>query len=503
MKRKNNTWLKEGLFSFPSFLKNAIISELNDFDENAAIRIFKIFSCIAFLILIYAFVFSGFQIVDEFEHLHASWLISIGKVPYKDFFEHHNPLLWYLSAPIVNLFYDNVAIFYVMRGVSFTVSVLSLVLIYKISLFFTSQIGAWLASSLFLVNIITIYNFSQFRPDNFMNCCFLIGIYFLFKYLQKKQLKILIFSFFFFTFSALFLQKISLLLLVVEGILLFLLLSKRISIKHLTLAALPSIVVVSAFLFFLFLNNSLSQYFELNLHFNQAMLAYFDRGAFWLGNLFIGFYGLILIYGGYVFRRQNIYFKIIFILFLAEFLMRNFYFAPHPNYYTLLVMLSALVFAPFSDFVFPKHRIVCLFLIILLFLNLGLSFNTVDTTSAKYNSYKHFLLSDFVHKNSNANDLVMNGYDKNFNIYRKDVSYYWFGLDMLLPIMELEYKLPQKLDVNQLIVNYRPKFIFVQNYPDLRAYRTYGENRYSQVFIPEIVWTLYKKTPFDNLAVLK
>ena len=277
MKKKNNTWLKEGIFSFPSFLKNAIISELNDFDENAAIRIFKIFSCIAFLILIYAFVFSGFQVVDEFEHLHASWLVSIGKVPYRDFFEHHNPLLWYLSAPIVNLFYDNVAIFYIMRGVSFAVSVLSLALIYKISLFFTSRIGAWLASSLFLVNIITIYNFSQFRPDNFMNCCFLLGIYFLFNFLHKKQLKTLIFSFLAFTFSALFLQKISLLLFVVEGILLFLLLSKRISIKHLTLAALPSIFVVSAFFFFLFLNNTLQQYFELNLHFNKAKLAYFDR----------------------------------------------------------------------------------------------------------------------------------------------------------------------------------------------------------------------------------
>ena len=60
-----------------------------------------------------------------------------------------------------------------------------------------------------------------------------------------------------------------------------------------------------------------------------------------------------------------------------------------------------------------------------------------------------------------------------------------------------------KPDVNAFIVKYRPKFIYVQNYPDLRAYRTYGESRFAQTFIPELVWELYEKTPFENLAVLK
>ena len=67
--------------------------QLRDFDDKALIRIFKLFSAAAALVLLYAFFFSGFQIVDEFEHLHASWLVSTGKVPYKDFFEHHTRLL--------------------------------------------------------------------------------------------------------------------------------------------------------------------------------------------------------------------------------------------------------------------------------------------------------------------------------------------------------------------------------------------------------------------------
>lgn len=477
--------------------------QLRDFDNKALIRIFKLFSAAAALVLLYAFFFSGFQIVDEFEHLHASWLVSTGKVPYKDFFEHHNPLLWYLSAPLVSLFYDNAVIFYVMRGVSAGISVLTLFFIYKTVLLYASKSGAWLAVALTLGNIITVYNFSQYRPDNFMNCCFIIGIYYWFCYMKSRQLKSLVLSFLGFTFSALFLQKISLLLIAVECLILIMAFGKKMSFKDITLAAFPSLGAAAVFLLFLYQQGAFADYIELNLHFNRAMVAYFDRGSFWYGNLLFSFYGLALLAAILFYRQENIYFRALAWIYGAEFMMRHFYFAPHPNYYTLLTMLAAMVFAPAVSRILPRHKLFGLFLIVLLFARLGLLFNTVDTTSVKHNSYKHYLLADYVHKNSQPDDYLMNGYDKNFNIYRPDVSYYWFGLDMLLPIMELEYDIKAKPDVNAFIVKYRPKFIYVQNYPDLRAYRTYGESRFAQTFIPELVWELYEKTPFENLAVLK
>jgi len=45
---------------------------------------------------------SGFRYFDpdEFQHLQNAWFISIGRVPYKDYFEHHLPLLHLLLAPI-------------------------------------------------------------------------------------------------------------------------------------------------------------------------------------------------------------------------------------------------------------------------------------------------------------------------------------------------------------------------------------------------------------------
>lgn len=60
---------------------------------------------------------SGF-FMDTAEHIHSSWLVSIGKVPYRDFFQHHNPLLWYLFAPVTQLFYRDTAIVYAVRVVA-------------------------------------------------------------------------------------------------------------------------------------------------------------------------------------------------------------------------------------------------------------------------------------------------------------------------------------------------------------------------------------------------
>ena len=473
------------------------------FDNLAFIHLMKIFICVASLVLVYAAIFSGFQIVDEFEHLHASWLVSSGKVPYRDFFEHHHPLLWYISAPVVKAFYNQVIIFYIMRGFSFFASALTLWYIYKITLFFGDKRCGWLAVALCLCNIITLYNFYQFRPDNFMNLCFIIGLYYWFSALKTNNLKHLIFSFLAFTFSVLFLQKISLLLFVVEVILLGLILLKKMKLKDVTIAAIPSLAVLFLFIAFLYYNDSLLMYLELNYHFNQALVYYFERGAFWYSTVITTLYPVSFGIAIFFYKKENIYFKILALIYIAEFIMRVFYFAPHPNYYTLLTMLSSIILAVFIIKKLFCYKALSFIVGLSLFLYFGHLFNRLDSSINRYNSYEHYQLAQYVHQHSEPDDMLMNGYDKNFNIYRPDVSYYWFGLDMLLPVMETEYKMVQKPDVNALVIQYRPKFIYTQNYVDLRAYRAYGETRYTQTFIPEIIQQLYQPTPFEYLAELK
>ncbi len=43
---------------------------------------------------------------DEVEHLHCAWLVSQGLTPYRDFWQNHSPLLYYLLAPLVARFHS-------------------------------------------------------------------------------------------------------------------------------------------------------------------------------------------------------------------------------------------------------------------------------------------------------------------------------------------------------------------------------------------------------------
>lgn len=47
-------------------------------------------------------MFAGFKRFDpdEFEHMRAAWFVWTGEVPYRDFFEHHTPLIYFLLAPL-------------------------------------------------------------------------------------------------------------------------------------------------------------------------------------------------------------------------------------------------------------------------------------------------------------------------------------------------------------------------------------------------------------------
>ena len=484
-------------------MRNIIKNQLNNFNDNSIIHALKLSFYVSLIIMLFGAIFSGFQIVDEFEHLHASWLVSQGLTPYRDFFEHHHPLLWYISSPIVNLFYDKAIIFYIMRLFSFASSLVLLLYVYKLALFFTDKKGAWLAVVLTQCNIIMAYNFYQFRPDNFMNLFFLIGIYYWFYHIKNKELKQLIYSFLAFSISVLFLQKIGLQLVVIEFLLLILIFAKKMKIKDIIIASIPAICCLAFFIFYFIIKDAGYEYFALNFRFNQALVYYFERGAFWKQNIIFSIYGLGLIAILYAYKKGNIYFRLVSAIYFAEFFMRCFYFAPHPNYYTLLVVLFALVLSFFSNLFFEKNKLMGMLLIICIFINFGSIFNRLVISSEKHNSYNHFKLADYVHKNSDKNDLIMNGYDKNFNIFRKDASYYWFGLDMLIPVMEQEFGIKKLIDINEVILSKKPKFIYTQNIIDLRALRTYGETKYSQIFIPELLTTLYKPTPFDSLAQLK
>ncbi len=52
---------------------------------------------------------------DELEHLHAAFCISRGDVPYRDFFEHHGPALYYLIWPLCKIIGPEIKVLWAAR----------------------------------------------------------------------------------------------------------------------------------------------------------------------------------------------------------------------------------------------------------------------------------------------------------------------------------------------------------------------------------------------------
>jgi hypothetical protein len=166
-------------------------------------------------------------------------------------------------------------------------------------------------------------------------------------------------------------------------------------------------------------------------------------------------------------------------------------------------MLSALILPIWLKYYGFQYKPISAIICVMMFLYLGQLFNTIERTSQRHNSFNHYKMADYIHKNTDKNDVLINGYDKAFNIYRKDASYYWFNIEMLLPILRYKYNMGHDYDINKLIIVNKPKFLYTENYVDLVALRLYGETKYIQQLNQEIINNLYTETPFENLVILK
>ncbi len=113
---------------------------------------------------------------DEAEHLHLSWLVTHGMVPYKDFWQHHSPLLWVVIAPLV-------------KGLDPSITILDSARIFCGALFAVNFFLGWRiarkvwgSSARFIVYLLVISSvslsaeFLLLRPDIFMLFFLLLGV---------------------------------------------------------------------------------------------------------------------------------------------------------------------------------------------------------------------------------------------------------------------------------------------------------------------------------------
>ncbi|OVE79709.1 hypothetical protein BVY01_01670 [bacterium I07] len=104
--------------------------------------------------------------VDEIEHVHSAWYVVHGAIPYSDFFQHHNPLLWYCMTPFFILG-ETITLFFIFRGFMFLCILAIAYTVYRIGRE-TGLHREWAVISVILLlsEVIFIKSGIEIRPDS-------------------------------------------------------------------------------------------------------------------------------------------------------------------------------------------------------------------------------------------------------------------------------------------------------------------------------------------------
>lgn len=108
---------------------------------------------------------------DEFQHAHSAFLISKGQLPYRDYFEHHPPLLHFLMAPVMTKLSperDETSAFgtlFVLRVSLWCAGLLGAGAHFLLARRLLGTLGASVASLLLWSTLIMFGNTIEIRPD--------------------------------------------------------------------------------------------------------------------------------------------------------------------------------------------------------------------------------------------------------------------------------------------------------------------------------------------------
>lgn len=437
---------------------------------------------------------------DNIEHIHSSFLVATGEVPYRDFFQHHNPLLWYVFVPFAKLFAYNATIAEAACFVSLLVFLKSLVYVYRICNAFLADALWGLIAAVAVAAPMGKLFAVDFRPDNYMVFCLMGGIFYYFSYLKEKKPRSLQIAFVWFFFSFMFAQKalFPLFFLGLSG--LYFWYQKEIIMKDLLKALIFPAAGCLAFLLYLCYYDMVGLYFVSNYMFNLNLADGFEMTKIAEFPLYmrilmcIGWAGAI----GALFSK-NKYWIVCAFLFVGEYLQRRFYFSPYSYYYWLLVYLSVLCGVPLLWKLNEKNRGVCLVVLG------GLAYLFVTMGGKYYDFYQNGkdkpYLPDYITRRINPCDYVFNGDGMMYNIFGKDPAYYWQLIGQLDVIGDKTGLQPMP-DMNKLIKELKPKFVFARNYFNKFSQES-GREEIVHYIDMDLIKTYYEPTPFTPIYELK
>lgn len=399
---------------------------------------------------------------DEREHLYSTIQILNRQIPYRDFFQHHHPLLWYAFSPIAYFFQESANIIYASRIFILGFNILTCVFVYKISRL--CLLSRWISICsvvLYVTNDIILTKGIDFRPDNPMITMFIGGVYYLLKYIKYQKQSALSVSFLFFILSFLFLQKAVFLLFPVGLVCLWFLIKKQISLKHFCVACICPMLLSCLFVIVLLLNNSLKDYFELNWLLNMEMGKHEPFSVNLNEKSIFIVFGCVCAVIAFWLKEINSLariFSFVFLCFCIELLIIPTPWEQYwlPVYSFLGIIATYVLFHQFSKNIFK---------IIILLISVPIIMNTFYTDGFSSKLKQNAKLAEYILKHTSKTDYVLD--EHSFNIQRQNISgYYWFArFNVALLDIRLYNRHPQP-KLNDLLKIYKPIFITMEPWVD-------------------------------------
>ena len=454
-------------------------------------------------LLYWVVIYSGSGDGDTLEHVHSSWLVFNGKIPYKDFFQHHNPLIWYIGAPLVGMYEYSLRAVDAVNMLTVTATLFSWYYIYRVNKeFLSNTLGGLIGAAFCTLPQESLYN-KDFKPDNYMALMLIIGIYYLFCYIRDKKLQSLVISFLALFASFMFTQKAALEILGIGLILLYMVIKKQIPLRDCIYASLLPILIYLSFLAFLYSEDIFFLYFKANFELNSHIPAVFDVRRFIYPSyemcvpIIFAITGLVCcMYQG------NKFIKIMGILFITEYIIRLYYFTPFIYYFAYLHVLSSAFAGATAAYLIKKSKYV-VFAFMAYFLVLGGIYINIYRYRITVGDDFKYGAAGFVLRHTNPCDYVLNGYRIGYNLFNKDLDYIW-NLQGQIDVIAATIGIRPTSDLEGLIRKYRPKIIYGKNYYDTyREYRghigVYPIHQISSHLLEEMYTPLNR----DDLYILK
>lgn len=471
--------------------------------ENRIQKLLWLYIGIAAVLCGYVYSFVVKANGDNVEHLHFSWLVWQGYVPYKDFFQHHNPLTWYLFAPLVNLLINNSMIFSIFNLISYCAVVIMAYYQYQILILNQNGKTAGLCLFAIIISSFSILLALNFRPDTFAYMLLFMGLLYLFKYIKAKQLWQLVVSFLIFFIAFMFTQKVLINLVVPAMGIIYWLYKKEINFKDLAFACMLPTLLLGVWCAYLYNKEILELYWISNFPYNTRIPEIFAQNRiifppreYYEFYIFIPTGGLATIY---FLVKGNAFEKIISFMFLEETVLRLFYFSAFLHYSIVWLILGMMITVMLSNKIFKnkvlKISLSAIYLISSLWYNYNFTYK-IEAPKLEYMSGHKFAF-----ENLTPCDYAINGYYSVYNLKAKDAGYYAILLGQI-DVLGEKIGIAPKANLNNLIQTQKPKLISAGIYWD-----TYWEQRGMRVPAHQIDQALVDKyyyyTGVGDIFILK